>query len=52
MEALEARRQSLLEEFENSAGIDPLEDRRRVGYLAGLNDFLRIDLDDMETDQE
>jgi len=37
----------LLEELEALAGVDPQQDRFRVGYLAAVNDILNIDIEEV-----
>jgi hypothetical protein len=45
---LGARKAVLIEALTESAGVQPLEDRYRVGYIAALNDMLQISLDDFK----
>jgi hypothetical protein len=45
---LEVRKQVLMETLAESAGSNPLEDRYHVGYIAAINDLLRISLDEIK----
>lgn len=45
---LETREGQLVESLVQSAGVDPLEDRFRAGYIAAVRDFTRMSADDME----
>lgn len=48
IESMQQRASHLKEELALSAGIDPLLDRFRSGYIAAANDFSDIDLVDKE----
>lgn len=46
--SMQARVDYLKDQLAMSAGVDPLEDRFRVGYIAAANDFSDIDFVDKE----
>jgi len=45
---LELRKTLLMETLAENAGTDSLTDRKHVGYIAALNDILRISLDEIK----
>lgn len=47
-ESMDQRLDLLKEELAVSAGIDPLQDRYRAGYIQAIRDFSDIDLVDKE----
>lgn len=47
---LDTIKQILTEELQNEAGKDPLQDRFRVGYIAAVNDVLRVHFEEIEVD--
>lgn len=47
-QALQFRKQTLLEELETEAGKDPLSDRYRAGYIAACNDILNATVEEIE----
>lgn len=48
IEGFEERKQVLLDELANNAGIDPLTDRYKTGYIAAINDMQNIEVQEVE----
>jgi hypothetical protein len=49
-EALIQKEFSVMAELSSSAGIDPLFDRFRVGYINALRDLYQMDAEDIKND--
>ena len=47
---LQARVEDSQERLGDSAGIDPLQDRYLVGYIAGIRDFINANMEDAVND--
>jgi hypothetical protein len=47
---LQARVDETQDRLGESAGIDPLQDRYLVGYIAGIRDFINANMEDMAND--
>jgi hypothetical protein len=45
---LRARRDVLKEHLEKEAGLEPLQDRYHVGYIAAVNDLVNIHIEEIE----
>lgn len=45
---LRRRIEALRAELGDSAGVSPLDDRYKVGYIQGLKDFLDIEMADLD----
>lgn len=50
MEAFWLRKQALLDELAEQAGINPLQDRYHAGYIAAANDLLNTSAEELTDD--
>lgn len=50
MEVFQLRRNTLVEELAANAGLHPVEDRFKAGYIACINDILDIDVEEVQLD--
>lgn len=46
--AFTEREFNILQDLGTSAGLDPQEDRYKVGYISALRDFYQVDLEDTQ----
>lgn len=44
------RRDTLTEFLTANAGLQPLEDRFKAGYIAAVNDLFQVDIEEIEVD--
>lgn len=50
MAEFKARQKQLEYELGRSAGVNPLDDKEKVGYIKAIDDFLNIELDEESHD--